>query len=51
MIDHLTWHQTANLWWIMMALGFGWRTGQGFATPFVRVVRRRAYALIERMTR
>jgi hypothetical protein len=47
MIDHLTWHQTANLWWITMALGFGWRMGQGIAAPVVRVLRRRiTFAII-----
>ena len=31
MIDHLTWHQTANLAWIAGAVGFGWGFGRSLS--------------------
>ena len=37
----MTWGQLATLWWIAMAVGFGWRMGNGLAAHVLRALRRR----------
>jgi hypothetical protein len=38
MLEHLTWHQTANIAWIAGAVGFGWGLGRGIADDVLAVL-------------